>query len=44
MEGHTFISWNIPNTITIGLMGLVFAVVVMAGMRFMRNRAVAANG
>ncbi len=30
MDGHTFISWNIPNFITIALMALV----LMAVMKF----------
>lgn len=39
MEGHTFLSWNIPNLITVGLMGAVFAVVILGAIRLRNNSA-----
>lgn len=39
MEGHTFLSWNIPNLITVGLMGTVFAVIIFGMIRLRNNSA-----
>jgi len=39
MEGHTFLSWNIPNLITVGLMGVVLAAIIMGAKKFAASRA-----
>lgn len=33
MDGHTFISWNIPNLITVVLMGAVGYFIVQGGKK-----------
>jgi hypothetical protein len=39
MEGHTFLSWNIPNLITVGLMGVVLAAIIMVAKRYTASAA-----
>jgi hypothetical protein len=31
MDGHTFLSWNIPNLITVGLMAAVLVLLLKFG-------------
>jgi hypothetical protein len=38
MDGHTFISWNIPNFITVVLMGVLGVVIVKTGMSFWQSK------
>lgn len=38
MDGHTFVSWNIPNFITIVLMAALGVVVLRAGASFWQSR------
>lgn len=39
MDGHTFISWNIPNLITVVLMGAVGYVLIQGAKKFAASRA-----
>jgi hypothetical protein len=34
MDGHTFLSWNIPNLITVGLMAALLVFLMKAGTSF----------
>jgi hypothetical protein len=34
MDGHSFLSWNIPNTLTVWLMAAVGAVIVYGVMQW----------
>jgi hypothetical protein len=38
MDGHTFLSWNIPNLITVVLMGAVGFFVVGAAIKLYNQR------
>jgi hypothetical protein len=38
MEGHTFISWNIPNFVTVVLMGAVGIVLLKLGMSLWKKQ------
>lgn len=39
MDGHTFISWNIPNLVTVILMGTVGYFLVQSAKKFAAARA-----
>lgn len=38
MDGHTFISWNIPNFVTVILMAVLGVVVLRAATSFWQSR------
>ena len=39
MDGHTFISWNIPNLVTVWLMGAILVALVIGAKKFAAARA-----
>jgi hypothetical protein len=43
MDGHTFISWNIPNFVTIVLMAALGVVVLKTASSLYKKRKGAAN-
>ena len=39
MDGHTFVSWNLPNLVTVILMGAVGYMLFMGAKKFAASRA-----